>query len=251
LKKVPVANCTQQSNGGVCHETHGSPRPAGDPVFSARLSHPDKKTAALVVPLAGSGCPAGLEPLGDKQGIAKALVNLGVGAWYRGDYAAAQALFAEGLILMRDLGDGPGALGAHANLGFLAVEQCEYATAQAHFTESLRLARDIGDKLLIVYNLVGLAAATIRIGSATTVTPEDAQRATRLVAAAEAILSAMKGTMEPEVRSPCDRTIAAARIALDKEAFDAAWTQGRAMTMHQAITYAREEMSDRSHLATA
>lgn len=31
------------------------------------------------------------------------------------------------------------------------------------------------------------------------------------------------------------------RVALDEAAFAAAWTQGRAMTLEQAIAYAQEE----------
>ena len=42
-------------------------------------------------------------------------------------------------------------------------------------------------------------------------------------------------------RPDYDRSVAAARAALDDEAFRAAWAEGRAMPQEQAVSYALEE----------
>ena len=47
-----------------------------------------------------------------------------------------------------------------------------------------------------------------------------------------------------EYRAQYDEDVAAARQALSEDAFAAAWAEGRAMTMEQAIDYAFE--SDRT-----
>jgi hypothetical protein len=44
---------------------------------------------------------------------------------------------------------------------------------------------------------------------------------------------------EPADRSAVERDLSAARAQLSEEAFAAAWAQGRAMTMEQAIAFAQ------------
>ena len=89
-------------------------------------------------------------------------------------------------------------------------------------------------------NLADRRFAAVGSALAVPVTPESGQRAARLVAAAEVILANMKAVMEPFVRRQRDRTVAVARVALDEEAFKAAWAEGEKMTLDEAVAYALE-----------
>ena len=60
----------------------------------------------------------------------------------------------------------------------------------------------------------------------------------RLFGAAAALREAIGAVFSRDERDECERTIAAAREALGEEAFEAAWAEGRAMTMEEAIAYA-------------
>jgi hypothetical protein len=91
------------------------------------------------------------------------------------------------------------------------------------------LAQDIGAKLLSVYNLNGLAAAA---GSGVP------QRSARLAAAAETLRIALHLAWEMGERRIYERTVAAARAALSEAAFAAAWAEGAAMMLDEAVAYA-------------
>jgi hypothetical protein len=62
-----------------------------------------------------------------------------------------------------------------------------------------------------------------------------------LFAAGEVLREAAGATMRPTVRAQYESIRAAAHALLDEEAWDAAWTEGRAMTPEQAIAYALGE----------
>ena len=66
-------------------------------------------------------------------------------------------------------------------------------------------------------------------------------RAARLMGAAEALHEALHIPVRYCSRADHDRAVAAARAALGEEAFAAAWAEGRAMTLEQAIAFALQE----------
>jgi len=174
----------------------------------------------------------------DKRGISMSLNGLGSVAANQGDYTAARALHEESLALNREMGDKNGITISLSNLGFVAVEQQDYIRARALYVESLTQAREMGNKLIVVVNLAGLAGVAVQVGSASAVKPERALHATRLAAAAEALLVAIQATMEPPERRNYDHAIAAARAVLGEEAFNAAWAEGQAMSLDDAIALA-------------
>src|SRR5207302_3218416 len=102
--------------------------------------------------------------------------------------------------------------------------------ARARFEESLVISREQGHKPDFVANLEGLAAVAVAQGR-----PE---RAARLFAVAEALREAMGVVLTPADPAEHDRSVAAARTTLGEEAFAAAWAEGRAMAMADAIEYA-------------
>ncbi|HMA36178.1 MAG TPA: tetratricopeptide repeat protein [Chloroflexia bacterium] len=82
---------------------------------------------------------------GDPATIALALNRLGNVAFMRGDYAVAQPLWAESMDLRRALGDRALIASSLNNLGILALAQGEFSRATALLGESLAILRELGD----------------------------------------------------------------------------------------------------------
>jgi predicted ATPase/class 3 adenylate cyclase/Tfp pilus assembly protein PilF len=96
--------------------------------------------------------------LRDLRGIAGSLTSLGNVTHAQGDYAAARSLIEESLAIVRQLGDRPGLANALINLGNVAYEQGDYAAAWSMFEESLKLLRQLGDKHSIAMSLNNLGS---------------------------------------------------------------------------------------------
>ena len=67
------------------------------------------------------------------------------------------------------------------------------------------------------------------------------QKAARLLGASEALLEKMGFGVQSSDLLEIERNVAATREQLDKVAFEAAWSDGRAMSLEQAIAFALEE----------
>jgi tetratricopeptide (TPR) repeat protein len=171
--------------------------------------------------------------LGDKAGIAGSLNNLGNVAHEQGDYAPACTLYEESLALQRALGDKQGIGIALTNLGLIAHEQGDYVTARTLYEEGLAILRELGDKRGIAWSLEAFAVlASVQ---------EPSKRALRLWGAAKALREEVGAPLSPPERPGYDRQVARARAALSKDVFAAAWSEGRAMTLEQAIAYALQD----------
>ncbi len=171
--------------------------------------------------------------LGDKRGVAFVLNSLGNVALNQGDYATARTLFEESLTLGRELGDKRGVAQSLNDLGLVALNQGDYATARALLEQSLTLRRELGDKRGVAHSLVGFGRLALTQGQS--------QRAAKLSGVVEALLAAIGARLgRPEGPIHTD-TIAAARAQLDEATFNAAWDEGHAMMMEQAIEYALTE----------
>jgi non-specific serine/threonine protein kinase len=68
----------------------------------------------------------------------------------------------------------------------------------------------------------------------------DHARAARLFAAATAVRDSLGRSILAESRRERDEDLAIAREALGPDAFEAAWAEGRAMSLERAIAYALE-----------
>jgi non-specific serine/threonine protein kinase len=114
-------------------------------------------------------------------------------------------------------------------LGHLARLRREYDHATVLLAESLTLVRELRDMRCAPVCLDEIARLSSVQGWA--------MRAARLFGAAEAVRSAGGFTMAPS-HADYDQGVAEARAALGAAAFTAAWAQGQAMSMEQAIDYA-------------
>jgi len=103
--------------------------------------------------------------LGNSDGVATCVVNLGNVALARGDYQRAESLFEEGLTLRRNAGDTRGEAVVLNNLGNVAWAQGNREEATQLFKDNLALFRSLGDTRGIAYVLNNLGFASSEVGN--------------------------------------------------------------------------------------
>ena len=96
------------------------------------------------------------QDLGDRRGIANALLDLGEAARAQGDYERARALYEEALALHRDVGETLGIAFALNNLGEVARAQGDYGRATELLGQGLALYRDVGHTNAVANALTNL-----------------------------------------------------------------------------------------------
>jgi tetratricopeptide (TPR) repeat protein len=171
-----------------------------------------------------------MEALGDRVGLARALVVVAGVAFSRGDRQAARPLLEERLAICRELGDSALLIHALGGMGHLARDEGDYARARAFYQESLLLRQRLGDLFALAQSLEDLAALAGR--------EQQAERATRLLGAAEAFCETLGARPPVASVEEYERIVSEGRAALGEAAFDAAWAEGRAMTLEQAVAEA-------------
>jgi len=206
--------------------------------------------------------------LGDKRGVAQSFFNLGVVAYWQGDYAGAIGLSEQGLAFYRELGDKMGAAYTLDTLGMAWCKQGAYEQALRLLEESLLMFRELGDLFgiaLLLTDMGGVALARADVertaqlynealalswrigdkrrvafcleGLAAAAGPGQAGRAARLFGAAAALRDAIGSPLPPSERSDHEQSLAAARAG-DPDAFAAAWAEGQAVELEQAVVVA-------------
>jgi len=165
--------------------------------------------------------------LGSKSAIAQTLNELGELVRHHGDYTHAGEYYNESLALYRELNNTAGIATECHNLGYVALHQGDERQAAAHFVESLTLRQTLGNNLWITECLVGIASVVVVQGQG--------EQAARLFGAVQDVLESSGAMLSPADRNEYERNVVAARAKLDETTFAAAWAQGRAMTLEQAI----------------
>jgi tetratricopeptide (TPR) repeat protein len=214
--------------------------------------------------------------MGEKVALARPLLGLGRLAWRQGDYKAARRFYEESLALRRELRD-PFIYHVLFALGLVARREGDDRQAVALLEECLTIARERGVRDYIPKSLYHLAevarcrgedtlararyAESLAIARELEADPDVAacleglarvaiaqkqwERAARLFGVAQArrdaIPSSRGGFLLALDQSDSDRDLAAVRTALGEEAFAAAWAEGRAMSLQEAIVYASGE----------
>jgi len=160
--------------------------------------------------------------LGDKWGIAISLSGVGNVSNDQGDYTAARALYEESLAMQRELGNKKGIAMVLCALGRLIGNQNDCPAADTCFRECLTICREIGDMQTASYALEGCADLPQR----------QSEEAIRLYGAARKLRGTIGSPLPPDWQ---EGRLAALRVDLGEDASTAAWTQGQAMTLEQAI----------------
>jgi non-specific serine/threonine protein kinase len=184
--------------------------------------------------LAGESLVAGRQS-GDRGTFSTALLQMGHMAGARGRYAEAADLLRDALSAATGIGYQPGIAAAHRRLGDLARIRGDHPAAQASYAASLVHAHDAELGVQVAWALqrcAGLAAARGAF-----------ERAARLFGAADAwpeesAALSLPGFFGRADRAEVARDLAGSRGALGKDAFEAAFADGQAMTLAQAVAYA-------------
>jgi predicted ATPase/DNA-binding SARP family transcriptional activator/DNA-binding CsgD family transcriptional regulator len=185
------------------------------------------------------------EPM-DKRMTAHLLAFLGFAAASEGDVEQLRVRQEEALALFREVGDIRSIAMCLLTLGWIALPQGDGERAAVLFEEGLLLQRELKYKTAIFFGLAGMAGvAALR---------EQPARAAKLMGASEALREVLGLSLASlsHARYDYEGCIAAVRAGLGEEAFEAAWSEGRAMSPEQAIEYAlSEEERDAPAVLTA
>lgn len=175
------------------------------------------------------GLSNSLVNLGNANGVASCLLNLGEIAWGRGDRPLARSRFEASLALFREVGDRLGVGNALYSLGRVAHAEGKAGQAAAFYAEALPLRRDVGDRRGIVECMEGIAAMAGL---------DDATLAVTLFAAAEALRIESDAPLRPVDHALQEWALVAVRLRVGMRAFGKAWTAGSSMSMALALTEA-------------
>ena len=169
-----------------------------------------------------------LREVGDRDALGANLAMSGENALVRGNHAAARAPLEESLVVWREMGNVAGETQALLGLGDLARAEGDLSIAHARYAEALRVGRANGARSFlrpVTRVLLRLASVNSAAG--------DPRRAARIFGAEAAARGNM--TMFQGRRDQWEDDLAAARATLGEAAFEAAWAEGRAMRLEEAI----------------
>ena len=172
------------------------------------------------------------QELGDRRGIAMTLDNLGVMAARQGDSEIAHSLLEQSLALKREMGDRGGVGNTLEHLGMTARKAGDHGRAFALLTQGLELLQDVGDTSGTVRALEALAHLAVE--------QDRWEHAVRLYGSAEALREAIGMPLAPVERQEREEKLSRVRAETVDEVLARLWSEGRGMTMEQAIAYALE-----------
>jgi Predicted ATPase len=173
--------------------------------------------------------------LGDRFSAGGVLNALGEIARYEDDYARAGTLYEQALEILLELRSRFLTSNPLIGLAWVSLHRGDYRKANAFFAESLKLHREYGYKLGMLEECLGGFAAIFGM----TGRPEPAAQ---LFGAAESLLEGIGVAryVEPQDQKEYEYYIEVVRSQLDEATFAKAWSEGRAMTLEQAVAFALE-----------
>jgi tetratricopeptide (TPR) repeat protein len=168
--------------------------------------------------------------LEDEAGLAQALNILGELARAAGEYDRAQEFYEECMTVSRKSGEIIRQVMMQVNLAHVANHLGESDRARGLALEVIRQWVDIGRKQGVSDGLAILAGSLGKLG--------EPEKAARLLGASAAILTEMGIDYLPSDQNESAEYLAEVRALLDEAAFEAAWAEGQAMTLDEAVAYA-------------
>jgi predicted ATPase/DNA-binding XRE family transcriptional regulator len=168
-----------------------------------------------------------------KQAMMDDLVILAALSRRRGDYDQAAIYSKESLTLGRESGLKRDMADALYSLGVVALHRNDYSAARQYFTDFLDLTVAMQDRAHVGQLLTGLATVVARISQY--------ERAATLYGAAQGIIETIDYRIPTFDQAEFDRHIQIAREQLGEARFETFATEGRALTLEQAIAYALED----------
>jgi predicted ATPase/transcriptional regulator with XRE-family HTH domain len=171
--------------------------------------------------------------VGPSWHLATSFLNLGLATMQARDHARTQNLLNQARLVYKALGNDTFVARTQGYLGYAALLRGEPSLAEDLFAESLGAFSRLGDRRGVAEGLDGLAAVNA--------THTRAPRTAQLAGAAEALrreIGVLPLPFEREAREPYFRI---AQVDLGDDRWEAAFDEGQAMTMAQAVDYALRE----------
>jgi len=125
----------------------------------------------------------------------------------------------------------------------VALDEGDYGRAGVHLAESLALLRELGSRWQLAHTLEVVAGLAALAAGQVNAQPRGLQAA-RLFGAAEALRETLGTPLLPIYQDHYQRRLASARTLINEATFAAAWAEGRAIALEQAIAEALEVLQD-------
>jgi predicted ATPase len=212
-------------------------------------------------------CVATWKDLGDSADIARALSNLANVRKLKGEYAPASALYDECLTMFRKAGDGAGVAWTLNYQADVAREKADLVAARSYCEQSLAAFRQLRDGWGIATTLSDLAslhsdqgdnaearslygesikmfqelghkrgiARALECLAASAAAQSNAEKSLHLAGAAAALRQRLGAPLTPSEQSRLEKALEFARRTLGNAAGLAAWMEGWAMPVEQAV----------------
>ncbi len=147
-----------------------------------------------------------------------------------GDFVTARVRYEESLELCREIGSKLGEASKLHKLGRVALHDGEHERARAFIVDSLAIQEAEGNRQGIAECLAGLGSVAVAT--------EQPARAARLLAAANALLTAIGAPLSPADQRTYEGDVAAVRSRLDPIDFERYWQEGQEQPLAETIAFA-------------
>ncbi|MBN1659473.1 MAG: tetratricopeptide repeat protein, partial [Anaerolineae bacterium] len=164
---------------------------------------------------------------GFRWGESDSLRALADACRHLGEFAEAERLYEESLLLKREIGHQRGVALTLISLGDLAQRKGDHVRARAHYREALQVAIEIQSPPVILTSLLGWGEVLAQVGQQEK---------------AAALLTFILGhpAAEQQLQDQVCGTLAELKAALSPELADAAEARGRAWTLDEAMASLQE-----------
>jgi predicted ATPase/class 3 adenylate cyclase len=153
-----------------------------------------------------------------------------------GNFTAAKEIFAEAEELFKRLGSVNFTIAMRSEIGHVERLAGNLPEARAIYQETIKDWQELGNRAAVANQLECFAFLAL--------SDEQPARAAKLFGAAEALRENCQSPMTDEERIDYDRWVADVRGRLAEAEFQAAWAQGRNMTMEEAVQHSLTEGAD-------
>jgi len=197
---------------------------------SHQMEHPDRTNEGILLSEKGLAL---FRKNNDRPGIDQALTVIGELARMQGDYDRAGKVYQEALVINCELGDKYRESINLLNLAYVSHHRKDYQQEEELIKQALMLSGEFKTKYFTILYLDALASPIGATG--------EPERAATILGASQAFLDDMGIERQTADQHEIDRVLASLHKQLDESSFEAAWTQGRAMSLEQAIAFALGE----------
>lgn len=177
--------------------------------------------------------------MGYKSLIARTLKDLGEIARYEGDFDKAGQLFQESLEVLEESKDNGEMMWLYRNMAELEMQKQCYSSAKELYFKGLRVFRGSRQITLIYALLVFEGLAEIAFAQ------EELIMAARLIGAADRLFEVTGKLISKNDFAQFHTRHWKIQGKMNKEAFDAAWSEGNIMSFELAMDYAMEEKDEK------